>query len=89
MSAIGLSLGRHRKLSNPDLDLTDSVGASCPRAVSMMAWSYGPQALRLRRTAKRLRDLTARLAQAESRHARMAGSELGFFWFGTVGQVKL
>ncbi|WP_154660886.1 hypothetical protein [Microvirga lotononidis] len=51
--------------------------------------SAGPQALRLRRTAKRLRDLTARLAQAESRHARMAGFELGFLWFDPVGQVKL
>jgi hypothetical protein len=61
----------------------------------MMAWgSGGPlKALRLWRTAKRLWGLTAHVAQAESNHARMAGSELGFLvqnttWSDTVRQVK-
>jgi len=36
-----------------------------------------PQALRLRRTAKRLWGSTARFVQAEGDHARMAGSQLG------------
>ena len=54
------------RLKKPGLDLTDSVGASCTLAVWMMAWPpAGTQALRLRRTATRLRGLTAHLAQAE------------------------